>query len=85
MPDPEVTMPRELEAIRVAAFLVREYGDQASLEAGRRKNAAIEKGDVGTQPDWARVAATVEDIQSQLRLLGGRPEIGEPADCHSSA
>jgi len=44
-------MPKEREIIRIAASLIREYGDQANLEAVRRMNAVVETGDLEAQPD----------------------------------
>ncbi len=78
---PEATMTSDLEVIRVAASLIREYGDQAGLEAAQRANALLEQDDLQAQSDWARVAAAVEGIQSQIRLK----DQGVPGPLHPIA
>ena len=65
---PEAAMTSDLEIIRVAASLIREYGDQANIEAAQRANALLEKGDLQAQSEWVRVVEAVEGIQSQIRL-----------------
>ena len=49
---PEAAMTSDLEIIRVAASLIREYGDQANIEAAQRANALLEKGDLQAQSEW---------------------------------
>jgi hypothetical protein len=71
-------MTSDLETIRTAASLIREYGDQAGLEAAQRANALLEKG---AQSDWARVVEAVEGIQSQIRLK----DLGVPGALHPFA
>jgi hypothetical protein len=78
---PEAAMTSDLEIIRVAASLIREYGDQANIEAAQRANALLEKGDLQAQSDWARVAAAVEGTQSQIRLK----DQGVPGPLHPIA
>jgi hypothetical protein len=45
-------MTSDLEVIRVAASLIREYGNQAGLEGAQRVSALLEKGDLQAQSDW---------------------------------
>jgi hypothetical protein len=78
---PEATMTSDLEVIRVAASLIREYGNQAGLEGAQRVSALIEKGDLQAQSDWARVVEAVEGIQSQIRLN----DLGVPGALHPFA
>ncbi len=75
---PKATMTSDLEVIRVAASLIREYGDQAGLEAAQRANALLEKADLQAQSDWARVVEAVEGIQSRIRLKN----LGVPGPVH---
>jgi len=58
-------MPKEREIIRIAASLIREYGDQANLEAVRRMNAVVETGDLEAQPD----SRTQFPVDSLIRLF----------------
>ncbi len=78
---PKATMTSDLEVIRVAASLIREYGDQAGLEAAQKAEALLEKGDLQAQSDWTRVVEAVEGIQSQIRLK----DLGVPGALHPFA
>jgi hypothetical protein len=72
-------MTSDLEIIRTATSLIREYGDQAGLEAAQKAEALLEKGDLQAQSDWARVVEAVEGIQSQIRLKDlGVPDVLPP-------
>jgi len=71
---PEAATTSDLEIIRAAASLIREYGDQAAQKA----NALLEKGDLQAQSEWARVVEAVEGIQSQIRLK----DLGVPGALH---
>ena len=74
-------MTSDLEVIRAASSLIREYGDQVNLEAAQRANALLEKGDLRAQSDWARVVEAVEGIQNQIRLK----DLGVPGALHPFA
>jgi hypothetical protein len=69
-------MTSDFEIIRLAASLIRDHGDQASLEATQKANAMFEKGDLQAQSDLTRVVETVEGIPRLPvldRLLGYDP------------
>lgn len=57
-------MPSKLDIYRSAAVLVREHGEDADLEAARRADAFLEKGDTGGQRVWLRILAAVKELQN---------------------
>ena len=61
--------------------MIREYGDQANLEAAQKADALLERGDLQAQSEWARVVEAVESIQSQMKLK----DLGAPVGLHPSA
>ena len=58
-------MTSDLDIYRTANVLIREHGEDASLEAAQRADAMLEKGCLGGQRVWKRVLAAVKEIQRQ--------------------
>ena len=66
-------MVGDLDVYRSAAVLVREHGRDAALEAARRADAALERGDVEGLAVWKRIVGAVEEIERQERRPGEAP------------
>jgi hypothetical protein len=45
--------------------LIREYGEDAALEAAQHADAMLEKGCLGGQRVWKHVLAAVKEIQRE--------------------
>ncbi len=56
-------MTSDLDIYRSASVLIREHGEDASLEAAQRADAMLEKGDVEGATVWRRVLKAVEELQ----------------------
>lgn len=52
-----------LDIYRSAAVLIREHGDDAPLEAARRADAMLDKGDLEGQRVWRQILAAVKELQ----------------------
>ena len=59
-------MTSDLDIFRTASVLIREHGEDATLEAAQRADAMLEKGSVDGQRVWER--ALVKEIQRQEPL-----------------
>ncbi len=60
-------MTSDLDIYRTASVLIREHGEDATLEAAQRADAMLEKGSVDGQRTWKRVLAAVKETQRQER------------------
>ncbi len=58
-------MTSELDIFRTASVLIREHGEDATLEAAQRADAMLEKGSLDGQRVWKRVLAAIQEIQRQ--------------------
>ncbi len=63
-------MTSDLDIFRTANELIREHGEDATLEAAMRANAMLEKGDLEWQVVWKRIVRVVEEIQRTNRPSG---------------
>ena len=52
-----------IDVFRSAAVLVREHGDDASLEAAQLADAMMEKGDVEGAAVWRRIVKAAKELQ----------------------
>jgi hypothetical protein len=55
----------DLDIYRTASVLIREHGEDATLEAAQRADAMLEEGAIDGQRVWKRVLAAVKEIQRQ--------------------
>lgn len=53
----------DLDIYRSAAVLIRQHGEDASLEAARCADAFLEKGDADGERVWLRILAAVKVLQ----------------------
>jgi hypothetical protein len=58
-------MTSDLDIYRTASVLIREYGEDAALEAAQHADAMLEKGCLGGQRVWKHVLAAVKEIQRE--------------------
>ena len=58
-------MTPEIDIYRTANVLIREHGEDATLEAAQRADAMLEGGAIDGQRVWKRVLAAVKEIQRQ--------------------
>ncbi len=58
-------MTSDLDIYRTASVLIREHGQDATLEAALRADAMLEKGCLDGQRVWKRILAAVKEIQRQ--------------------
>lgn len=56
----------ELTLWRVAADLMTAHGEIAQVEALRRADAAIDKGDIDGFNRWKRIARLIAEMRSQI-------------------
>ena len=56
-------MTSDLDIYRTASVLIREYGEDAALEAVERADFMLEKGSLDGQRLWWRVLKAVKEIQ----------------------
>ena len=60
----------DLDIYRTANVLIREHGEDATLEAAQRADALLEKGAVKGCAIWKRVLKAVEELQRKERREG---------------
>ena len=60
-------MTSDLDIYRTASVLIREYREDAALEAAQSADAMLEKGCLDGQKIWKRVLAAVKEIQREER------------------
>ena len=63
-------MTSDLDIYRTANVLIREHGEDATLEAAQRVAAMLEKGDMEGKAVWLRVLHAVDEIQRKKRREG---------------
>ena len=61
-----------MDVYRSAHILVREFGEDAPLEAAKQADAMLEVGDVVGSRAWKRIVAATQE------LLRNAPRKGEP-------
>ncbi len=66
-------MTSDLDIYRTASVLIREHGDDATLEAAQRTDAMLERGDMEGAAVWRRIVKAVEELQR------AEPRTGEAA------
>ncbi len=54
----------DLDIYRSASVLIREHGDDATLQAAMRADAMLEKGDLGGCAVWRRILRATKTLQS---------------------
>ncbi len=60
----------DLDIYRSANVLIREHGEDAALEAARRADAMLKRGDMEGAAVWKRVLKAVEEMQRTERREG---------------
>ncbi len=63
-------MTSGLDIYRTASVLIREHGEDATLEAAQHADAMPEKGSLDGQRVWKRVLAAVKEIQREEPRAG---------------
>ncbi len=61
----KTTKVPEIDIYRTANLLIREHGDQASIEAAQRADAMLDKGDLDGKTVWLRVLRAVRELQDR--------------------
>lgn len=56
-------MVSDTEVWQCATILIRRYGDDAALEAGRRAAAQFEEGHLEEQRVWQRIVEAIDSLQ----------------------
>ncbi len=56
-------MIRDLDIYRSANVLIREYGEDATIEAAQRADDMLARGDLEGLAVWKRIVKAVEEIQ----------------------
>ncbi len=56
-------MTFDLDIYRSAQILVKQHGEDASVEAAMRADAMLEKGDLGGLAVWKRKLRAVEELR----------------------
>ncbi len=62
-----VATAADLDIYRSANVLIREYGEDAALDATTRAIAMLDKGDLDRYAVWKRILRAVEEIQRKER------------------
>jgi len=57
----------ELDIWRAANLLVQEHGDDAELEAGRRADLMLERGDLEGRLVWKRIRRAIIELQAHAK------------------
>ncbi len=63
-------MTSDLDIYRTASVLIRELGEDATLEVAQRADAMLEKGHIKGAAVWKRVLKAVEEMQ-RTELIPG--------------
>lgn len=61
-------MPSELDIYRSASVLIEHHGQGAKLEAAKRADAMLAKGDMEGHSVWLRIAQAIDTLQHAKRL-----------------
>ena len=62
----------EIDIYRSAAVLIKKHGDDAVIEAARRADAMLDRGDLTGQRIWKAIIKVIEEIQREDRKEGER-------------
>ncbi len=65
-----VATAADLDIYRSANVLIREYGEDAALDATTRAIAMLDKGDLDGYAVWKRILRAVEEIQRKEQEPG---------------
>ena len=57
-------MISDLDIWRAANLLIRKHGDDAELEAAKRADLMLERGDRDGQSVWSRIRRAIEALQA---------------------
>ena len=60
-------MPSKIDIYRTASVLIREHGEDATLEAAQRADAMLEDGNMEGAAVWRRVLQAVAELQRKER------------------
>ena len=66
-----LVMPSELDIYRSASVLIEHHGEEAKLEAAKRADAMLAKGDLEGRSVWLRIAQAIGTLQHAARLNDG--------------
>lgn len=70
-PCPECSgVSSDLDIYRSAAGIIRGHGEDAAIEAARRADEMLNKGDIDGQRAWLRILAAVQELQRTERPEG---------------
>ena len=58
-------MTTDLDIYRTASVLIREHGEDATLEAAQRADKFLEDGKLAASAVWRRVLRAVKEIQRE--------------------
>jgi len=59
-------MVSNLDIYRAANMLIERYGDKAVIEAAKRIDTMLERGDLAGRDVWQRIRRAIDDLQAQL-------------------
>ncbi len=57
-------MPEEIDIYRSAHLLIKQHGDDASIQAAMRADAMLEAGDMDGRAVWLRILKAVKELQA---------------------
>ncbi len=63
-------MTPDLDIYRSAQVLVKQHGQDASIEAAMRADAMLDKGDMDGYAVWKRIVRAVEELQGTVPKSG---------------
>ena len=63
-------MTPDFDIYRAANVIIKQYGEDASIHAAMRADAALEGGDLDGLAVWKRILRAVEELQSKERPEG---------------
>ncbi len=63
-------MISDLDIYHTASLLVKQHGQDASVEAAMRADAMLEKGDLDGCAVWKRILRAVEELQREIVTAG---------------
>lgn len=61
---PYSRMPTEIDIYRSAHLLIKQYGDDAPIQAAMRADELLERGDIEGRAVWLRILKAVEELQA---------------------
>jgi hypothetical protein len=60
-------MVPDIDIYRAANLLIERYGDKAVIEAAKRIDTMLERGDLAGRDVWRRISRAIADLQAQPR------------------